>query len=263
MTARSAALVAAVALIFGGIARADAPPAPVRHLVYTFTDNTTQTIAQHQTGISSSDGAGPLTPAGSAAGSLSGSGAASGISETKSAVEDSGTIAVDVVRVERDSGLMVAISEQAHDTRSSRPTTCVVYGNTNVVCEPGEQINSEEYVLLRFLGTTFVDPAQIDAKGHWRVEQSGPTASSVADFSIVKNDAGIVHIASLRVLKTIGAQGYTAASDGTIVYDVARRIPTAIAEDEAIHRSGGVDGYTTVRTQTTLALATDSAASKP
>ncbi len=264
MMIRSAALVAAMSLVLGGTAWAEAP-APVRHLVYNFTYTNTQTVSQHESGISSSDQASPLSASGMAGGSggLTGAAPASGVSESKNAVGDRGTITVDVVRVEQDTGLVVTVSEQAHDSRSTQPATCVVYGSTNVICDSSKQVNTEELALLRLLGSNFVDPAQIDAKNHWRVDQSGPVTSDVADFSIGKNDSGVMQITSLRVLKASGAQGFTSTTDGTITYDYARLIPTAIVEDETLRKSGGMGGYTTVRTQTTLALATDSAASKP
>ncbi len=262
MMIRNAAYVVAMSLALGGIARADAP-APVRHLVYDFTYTNTQTVAQHDSGISSSDQAASTKGMNGGSGGLSGSAPASGVSESKNAVGDRGTITVDVIRVEQDTGLVVTVSEQARDSRSAQPATCVVYGSTNVICDSNKQVNTEELALLRLLGSNFVDPAQIDAKNHWRVDQSGPTTSDVADFSIGQNDSGIMQITSLRVLKASGAQGFTSTSDGTITYDYARLIPTAIVEDETLRQSGGMGGYTTVRTQTTLALATDSAASKP
>ncbi|MDQ2992142.1 MAG: hypothetical protein M3R30_04890 [Candidatus Eremiobacteraeota bacterium] len=239
-----------------------AAPPPVRHLVYAFTYSNSQTQTQHDSGISSND-RGSGSGLGGDSGGLSAAAPSSGVAESKTSVSDKGSILVDVVRVQPDSGLVVSISEKANDRRSALPATCVVYGNTNVICDPNKQINTEELALLRLLGENFIEPAQVDANNHWRVDQSGPQNSDVADFSIGKNDAGMMKITSTRVLKATGAQGFTSTSDGVYTYDYNRLLPTDVFEDETLRQNGGAGTYTTVRTQTTLALATDSAATKP
>jgi len=70
-------------------------------------------------------------------------------------------------------------------------------------------------------------------------------------------------IASLRVLKETGAQGFTATTNGTITYDAQRLVPLGLIEDEILRQNGGMGSYTEVRTQTGLSLVSDSAASKP
>jgi len=244
---------AALAAALVGLALGAAPsPAPVRRLVYTFTYTNVATMTEHDSGISASSAAGNSARA-----------PISGVAESQAADSDLGTIAVDVIREQPDTGLIVSISEQAHNRRSAPSATCAVYGNTNVICDPDVRVNTEELALLRLLGSNFVDVDQIDAKNHWRVDQSGRHLSDVADFSIDKNDDGILRISSVRVLREIDAIGFVSTTNGTITYDNARAVPTLIVEDETTRQGSGVGSYNTVRTQTSLTLLHDSAAKTP
>lgn len=259
MILRIAAVAAALTIGLGAVASADAT-APVRHLVYDFTYTNTQTQTAHDSGISSSDAAN--TSAMGSGGSLAAAAPVSGVADSNAATSDRGQIVVDVMRVQPDGGLVVSVSEQAHDKRSALPATCVVYGNTNLVCDTSKQINTEELSLLRVLGSNFVDLAQIDAKNHWRVDQSGPSNSDVADYSIASSNGAVMKIDSLRVLKEQGVQGFTATTNGVITYDAQRLVPLGLVEDEILRQGGGAGSYTEVRTQTGLSLVTDSAATK-
>jgi hypothetical protein len=257
---RLVAAASVVALALGASASADtAAPVPLRHLVYDFTYSNSQTQTAHESGISNGDAA-PTKGMGGP-GSLAAAAPASGSAQSTAATSDRGQIVADVMRVQPDGGLIISVSEQANDKRSALPATCVVYGNTNMVCDTSKQINTEELALLRTLGSNFVDLAQIDAKNHWRVDQSGGTSSDVADYSIASSNGNVMKISSLRVLKEQGVQGFTATTNGTITYDAVRLVPTNLVEDEILRQGGGMGSYTEVRTQTSLALVADSAAS--
>jgi len=245
---RAAALAALVGLALG----ATPSPPPVRQLVYNFTYTNVATMTEHDSGISASSAAGHTARA-----------PISGVAESQAADSDLGTISVDVLREQPDTGLIVSISEQAHDRRSAPVATCAVYGNTNVICDPDVRVNTEELALLRLLGSNFVDVDQIDTKNHWRVDQSGRHLSDVADFSIDKNDDGMLRISSIRVLREIDAIGFVSTTNGTITYDNSRAIPTLILEDETTREGAGVGAYNTVRTQTSLTLIRDTAAKTP
>ena len=241
-TARAAVVAALAALALG--ATPSSPP--VRVLVYTFTytNFTTETI--HDSGINAPAFHAPV----------------SGVAESRAADSDLGTITVEVLRVQPDTGLIVSVAEDAHGHRSARPATCVVYGNTNVICDPDVRVNTEELSLLRLLGSNFVDTNQIDAKNHWRVDQSGNRMSDVADFSIDKNQDGMLKISSTRILRETDAIGFVSTTNGTISYDWGRLVPTSVVDDETIRQPGSLDRYSTVRTQTSLTLIRDSAAAK-
>jgi hypothetical protein len=215
--------------------------APLRHLVYTFTFGTTNDTQMHESGMNESGGT-----------------ASSGIQDFNGSASDKGTIAVDVLREEPDTGLVVSVSEQAQTSRSSPAATCVVYSDTTVICDPNKKINAEELTLLRFLGGRFIDPNQVDARSHWHVEREGKV-STIADYTISKNDAGMLSISETRVVKEQSAHAQTTTIDSTIGYNLNRVVPTSISE-QATLRSEQSDQYVTVTSQTVLTLQTDSMA---
>lgn len=234
---------------------AGTPPAaaPLRHLVYTFTWGTSNNTEVHTSGM------GDGSP-GSANGPPTASGEASGISSFNASVNDKGTITVDVLREQpNDHGLVVTVSEQAQDNRSAVAATCVVFGNTDVICDPNAKINYEELTLLRFLGANFVDPNQIDAKQHWKVGESNGGYSVSADYTIASNASGIMKINEDRTVNPTKTE--TSTINASIGYDFNRQVPTAITE-YAIERRERGEQYTTVKTETVLNLQADSMAAK-
>ena len=237
---------AALALPLPGIAQS---PQPLRRLVYTFTwgnsnDTETNTSGFREQGVATGE---------------SSTSAASGMAHDTASDSDRGTISVDVTREQPDSGLILSISEQAQTRRSSPPATCVVYGDTTVVCDPNKHINAEEFALLRFLGAHFVDPNALDAKQHWHVERDG-AITTIADYTIAKNEAGVLSINEVRIVKQTGSRPLTTNTNATIGYDFSRSVPTAISE-YSIQRSEQGDQYVTVTAETVLQLQTDSMAS--
>lgn len=221
-------------------AAADAPAKPIRHLVYAFTYTQSLDRTMHDSGI--------------------GGGPASGFADSRGSSTDKGQITADVVAVQPDTGLVVRVSESAQETRSAEPATCVVYGNTTVICDPNAKVNDEELALLRVLGRNFVDPNQIDIKGHWRIESSGSEGDVASDFVLGPPSGGISKISETRVVKENGASRSTMATDGTILYNVDKSVPNSVVEDSTLRQSAGMGAYDTNRTQVALTLATDSMA---
>jgi hypothetical protein len=179
--------------------------------------------------------------------------------EYEAKLGDKGTITVDVVKEHKDSGLTVSVSEQGQQTRSALPVICAVYGDTvTIVCEPNKTVNSEELTLLRFLGTTFVDPAKIDAKQHWTVDISNSSVWTLADFTIEHNDNGRMKIDESRVVKELNGPPITTDVTTKIDYDANRLLPMTVREYavQRENRAGGATMTTTI--QTTLDLQTDS-----
>jgi len=221
---------------------AAAPAKPIRHLSYTFTYNVTTDRTQHDSGIG---------------------GPASGMADSKGAVQDRGTIDVDVMQATADLGLLVSISEKAHETRSAEPVKCAVYGNTNFLCDAGKKVNDEEIAVLRLIGRNFVDPDQIDEKNHWRVaNDDGHGSSRTSDFTIESNDDNMLKITEQRVEKAAGASGFTITTDGKIGYDLGHDVPTSIDEDSTMRQNIGMGDYETDQTQITISLASDSMTAK-
>jgi len=135
-------LVPGVVLAFAAaavVARADTP---LRHLIYSFTYESSQ------------HGAVPNEPG------------STGNRTYNGKLDDQGTMTVDVLREAADRGLVVVVSEQGQNTRRSAPATCAVYGNTTVVCDPSKPVNADAFTLLRFLGANLFDQGQLDAKQH-------------------------------------------------------------------------------------------------
>ncbi|MBV8117925.1 MAG: hypothetical protein JOZ01_08085 [Candidatus Eremiobacteraeota bacterium] len=244
-------------------ARAVTTVPQVRHLVYSFTWGTTNSTEVHVSGLPDSAAGGGGSGGGGMNGNPPGTnGSASGITSYGGGTSDHGTIAVDVVRQQTDSGLVVNITENAVERRSAPTATCVVYGDLTVVCDPNKKITTEELTLLRLLGSNFIDPNQLDAQRHWQRQQQAGAASSTSDFTISNNANAIMTIAESRVEKdATGARPQTSDITGTIHYDLGRTIPTAIDEYTILHSEQG-EQYQTVKSQTVLQLVSDSSAVK-
>lgn len=232
----SISLAAAVALTAGA---AFADQAPVRHLVYNFdvSFNTTSTV--HDSGV---DG-GPV----------------SGSMDYKAGTMDKGTIVVDVLTVQPDSGLVVRVSEQAHDTRSSVPTMCVAYGSGAVICDQSHgDLNEEEMSLLRVIGKDFINQSLIDAKHHWQYSQSTAQAKETNDYTINSTNGDMLGISFERVLKVETGQPFDATTNGTITYNQKLSVPTGLNEDTITRRDTGGGNYDRIEQRVTLSLAADS-----
>lgn len=232
---RSAAVLVATALAsVAGAARADTPP--LRHLVYSFNFESKQ------------NGTVPNDPGTSGAQTYTGN------------LDDTGTITVDVLREAPDRGLVVIVSEQGDRTRSGEATTCAVYGNTNVACDPTKKVNREELSLLRFLGANFLDPARLDGKQRWSVSEKKPGDSMSADYVIEKSDGDIMAIGETRHVEDTSQGVTTFDAETKIDYVASRLLPTTIDEYATEQRHAGVNGIYTTVYQTTLKLVSDSMA---
>lgn len=213
-----------------------ADAAPIRHLVYSFT------YESKQNGTVTSD------PGTSGAHSFTGH------------LADHGTITVDVLREAPDRGLVVVVSEQGSDTRSAAAVTCAVYGNTMVACDPSKPTNSEELTLLRFLGANFVDPDKVDADNHWPISENAGGVSVKADYTITRNDGGILAIDESRRVEGHGFGAVTTEIQTKFTYDGRLQVPTSVDEYATERKNAGVEGISTTVFQTTLKLLSDSLA---
>jgi hypothetical protein len=266
MLAKAACYFLTLALLAGALAGpADAigtSSGPIRHLIYSFTYSSLSKETMHTSGIGgATDNGGEMGKPGPTTTGATES--PSGSVDYSAGQNDRGTIDIDVMSVEQDTGLVVKVSELSDKDRDAAPATCVVYGNTNVVCDPNAKINAEEFAVIRLLGRSFVDPSQIDANNHWRVANTGPQLSVTSDYTIDKAASGILQITTQRVTQQGGALGFTANADGKITYDTNRTIPTAVFDDEITRSQEGSGQYNTTRVQTSFALASDSMAGNP
>ena len=224
--------------------RADDTPPPKRVLVYNFTYGTNTDLQTHGVNGYASD-----TRSGS-----------QNERDYSNGVKDKGTITVDVLHEQPDRGLVVMISEQGDQTRKAPPTKCAVYGNGNIFCDANQVVNLEEMTLLRFLGSTFVNPDLIDAKNHWRYDQGNSTMSTVADYTITANNNGVMNIDETREVKLTGSVPQTTDGTAKITYDFPKLIPTKVDEYVTTRQSAGGGDTSTTTYNTVLTLASDSLA---
>jgi hypothetical protein len=228
-----------VALAFAfaaAAARADAPP--LRHLVYSFTYESSQS------------GSVPNEPGSSGNRTYTGK------------LDDTGTMTVDILREAPDHGLVVVVAEQGQNSRRAQAATCAVYGNTTVVCDQTKPVNPEELTLLRFLGVNFVDPNAVDEKQHWRVSDRKGGTTMTADYTIKSNDSGVLKIEETRHVESTSQGSITVDTQTKLDYNAPRLLPTAIDEYATEEQHSGVMGVSTTTYQTTFKLVSDSMSNK-
>jgi hypothetical protein len=225
-------------------------------LVYNFTYSTNQAIVARDSSENAETTSPPTATTDSGL-----SGGTNGISHYGGTLSDKGTMTVQVIGTEQDGGLVVNISEGGQQTRRAGAATCVVYGNTRVICDPNKTVYTEEYTLLRFLGAKFVDPSQLDAKKHWAATGlNGPQLIVVADYTINSNNNGQMQIGENRTINASGAGHLTTEVETKIGYDFNRSVPTSVDEYATQRTDGGLKGTSTTTYQTTLQLVSDSTA---
>lgn len=230
----------------GAIAvRADTP----RRLVYDFAYGSQQNVSSRDASSIDVNDPGVASVHGT-----------SGISNYKGNLDERGTMTVDVLNRQSDGGLVVQVSEQGRGARSAPPAECVVYANTSVICDPNRTVNQEEYTLLRFLGPNFVDPNNLDANKHWRLAQNGGGLDVTADYTIVREAAGIATIDENRAIRRPGAANVTTDVHTKIGYDLAKSLPQTIDEYVIQRQDQGVGGNSTTIYQTSLQLQSDTGA---
>ncbi len=222
-----------------------------RHLEYHFTVGILSTTTTHSSGIenahTAADPSGPPV-------------SASGINEFRAGDRDEGTIAVDVLGVQADNGVVLAISERANDKRSAAPATCVAYGNTFIICDESKRINPEEVDLVRLLGKNFSRLKPLDSSNHWQYTQQTPQSTELTDFTIKDNKIGVVSIDMRRDVQLKGAGGFRASTSGNIVYDRGFSIPTSLDERTVSDVDQGSGQSARTEFDLTLKLVSDSMA---
>lgn len=248
IAAASAALTGAIVLN-GSPAEAVTVSPQVRHLVYSFTWGTQTSREVMTSGINGGN------PKGG-----SGTSGSTGVADFTGGVGDQGTISIDIVSEQPDKGVVLKVSEQAQKTRSEPAATCVVYPTTGAICDPNVTVNSEEMAVIRLLAPTFVDPDRLDAAHHWKIENSSSQYSLVSNFTIAKNENGMMTIDESRIIKQQQPEVTTIDVNATIGYDFGRLVPVSVDEYEIARSQGTMGEYDTDKTQTVLHLQSDSQA---
>jgi hypothetical protein len=256
---------ASAVLLAPSVAAADTSVTPAATLVYNFTYSSNNQITARDDANPAisygnpTSGGGGKTPTGNGnAYSNPGSGQA----HYEAALDDKGTMTVNIIGKQQDGGLILNISEIGQNARRAPAATCVVYGNTRVICDPNKTVFSEEYTLLRFLGVNFVDPSQLDANKHWEATGlSGPGLDISASYTINGNDKGQMQIGESRKITNTGATvRVTTDVESKIGYDYNRLVPTTIDEYVQQRNDRGTNGTSLTTYQTTLQLVSDTMA---
>ncbi|MGC2129118.1 MAG: hypothetical protein WA629_03375 [Candidatus Aquilonibacter sp.] len=211
----------------------------MRHLVYSFTYGATSSVTTRDSGFNDAGGAS----------------AGNGRENYTDRTSDTGTITVDVMREEQDTGLVLTVSESGSNTaRSAKPAECVAYSTGTPICDPNATVNPEEYTVIRLLGAHFVNPSVLDAKSHWQISTRGAEFNTTSDYIIVKNVGGLMQIDESRKVTYQGSRTGSTNVTNTIGYDFNRQVPTSIDEVTSDHGAhpGSNDLDTTVTVDATL-----------
>ena len=218
-----------------------------QRLVYNFTYSANQNTTAR-------DSANPAEDYSNASGGLA---AGNGSSSYTGSLSDKGTMLVQVLSVQQDGGLVVTIEENGEQTRRAPAATCVVYGNTRVICDPNKTVYTEEYTLLRFLGKNFIDASNLDAHRHWQVVQDSAGMNVTADYVLGPTTSSDVTVTEARKIRQAGAGSLTTDAQTKVGYDMSRSVPTSIDEYVTQRHDNGVQGTSTTIYQTTLGLLSD------
>lgn len=238
MKISGAVVMAAGFFAFSSLAAAAADaPKPLRHLEYHFNVGVRGETTVRDSGI--------------------GGGPASGVGATRSGIADTGTITADYMGLSGDGGAIYVVSEKGRDERRAEPAQCLVYPNTNVICED-KTVYDEEIALLRTLGKDFTHVVPLDANHHWQYRETTPTTTEVTDYTIKGENGGIVDLSVEDLMKTTGLTAYEAKATGGIKYNRTAGVPTWISLQSISHTSSGSNrGETNLE----LTLQSDSLAS--
>ncbi len=250
---------AVLALLGPGIAAADTNATPAATLVYNFTYSANNKVTAR-------DDANPaMSYFGSPTGNDGGptyANPSSGQANYQAALDDKGTMTVNIIGKQPDGGLVLNINEVGQNARRAPAATCVVYGNTRVICDPNKTVFTEEYTLLRFLGVNFVDPSQLDANKHWNATGlNSPGQDIAASYTINSNSNGLMQIGETRTVTATNASvRVTTQVESKIGYDYNRLLPTSVEEYTQQRNDHGTGGMSLTTYQTTLQLVSDTMA---
>lgn len=226
MTTSRCAVIAASIFAFSISAAGAQTAKPLRHLEYHFNVGVRGETTVRDSGIGSGDHSAP--------GSTSNA-PASGVGTVRTGIADTGTITADFMGMSGDGGAIYMIAEKGRDSRVAEPAQCLVYPNTNLICDQSKTVYDEEIALLRTLGKDFTRAVPLDARNHWQYRETTPNTLETTDYTIKGDANGVVTIAVDDLMKASGMNSYDATTSGTIKYSRAASVPTAISMQTISH----------------------------
>lgn len=173
-----------------------------------------------------------------------------------------GSIAIDVLSLTDDAGLVVEVSETAIE-RTRPKVRIVVAPDGAIAYDPKNAANltEEEIALVRWLARGFYGDRPTDPGTVWIVDQSANGRTDVERYRVVARDAQHVTLDYALEERAPGTSGYAAKREGSLVYDVALIVPLkATFQSEARRQIG--ETYQTTRTSVSLILTADSFAKR-
>lgn len=234
---RIALSIAAVATLQAQSPSPSPSPKPLRQLEYTFAVHDQATTETHDSGMVDASG-----------------GNGSGVNSNVEAGGRQGTITVDVLGVNADKALIVAIQEVvANDPRPHERFVCVVYVDRIACPGGGTQPTDAETILMGYLGRGFVDPAALDANKHWRHALDAGGANVASDYTLTENGDGkpVTIVGETKIVShKNGVSSSTLETRAS--YDLTMSVP------DTLHAVMTQRGDTTLQTTVDLTLTKDS-----
>lgn len=241
--------IAAAAILALSTVPAAAADKPLRQLVYSFSVG----ISNASRDASSASGMSEALQAGARPGAANQT-STSGANAYTANTSDKGDIALEIIGMRPDGGLVVTANERAK-SRNALNVTCVVYASTNVVCGDGTP-NAEIVAVLRTLSPNFFDGVPLDENDHWQV--SRPKDLLTIDFTARSAANGLVTISSQRDQTFKGAASGSIHATASYAYDPKKYIANSLKEYTIVREETGPGSYNNITIDITAQLTSDS-----
>jgi hypothetical protein len=231
----SAASIAACA-IAALPAAADAPPAPLRTIVYTVDYAYTLTRREQTSGFGGS-------PTGAATSVTQGH----GVVENSIPNDEHGTLTVAVIAATRDGGLVVDVS-YAGTTEVQNPVRVAIFSDGHLSYNPKTPLSYEARRVLPFLARGFVDDHTLALGTKWS-DELAPPAKGGTTYSVEKIDGPRADIGIVTYVTVSGPGGFTEQTTGTTTYAVNVQAPLTLdlevvtRREESINETDNTRGH--------------------
>ncbi len=152
-----------------------------------------------------------------------------------------GTITVIIETAAGADGGQVAVVTEAVERASQTSTTlrCSLYGvTTQIDCVPVGVATDQELSLLEFLGSSFYDPARLDAQRHWHRSSVVGGTDVYSDFTVDKSEGNVLTI-KLRGRFRSSVGGFFGSETGTVIYDASQGVSESIRLNDFVEQAGG------------------------
>jgi len=165
----------------------------------------------------------------------------------------------DVVAATGDNGLVVDITENGPERHVALTRVGIHADGELTYLAPGQPLNEEESLLLRFLARGFIGPDVHAVGDSWSVENTGDRFKSTTKFSVTAVRAPDDEDLNIdEAFQSSGAHGYTGVRHGRLSYDPTKLIPHQAVIQSTTRAQQSMQQYTTVVVSMTFTLKEDS-----